>query len=206
MQTTASKMHSSWVGAGIAILLLVVVVVTSRTAGSPDMTLDLPPEPEPPCLLAITATSATAYQRPSHESEVFGTLTLHQVTLAAGLTESGWIGFDPGVAQAPNVGLLRLRWLPPETPISFSPGCPEGPATVPTLDAQACYVMSHAATAIYAAPRADAAVVGELHESYAIMQAREGDYLSVDSAAESGGSESVGWVQVSAVDLNGQCN
>ena len=33
---------------------------------------------------------------------------------AQGVTEGGWIGFDPQTAQAGNVGPFRLRWLPPE--------------------------------------------------------------------------------------------
>ena len=30
--------------------------------------------------------------------------------ITEGRTADGWLGFDPGVAQAANVGIFRLRW------------------------------------------------------------------------------------------------
>ena len=59
----------------------------------------------------VTAVEAvTAYMRP--DGEVFATLEAGMSVEAVTRTLDGWYGFDPGIAQAPNQGLDRLRWLP----------------------------------------------------------------------------------------------
>ena len=58
----------------------------------------------------VTAVEAvTAYMRP--DGEVFATLDAGMSVEAVTRTLDGWYGFDPGIAQAPNQGLDRLRWV-----------------------------------------------------------------------------------------------
>lgn len=66
-----------------------------------------------------------AYQESSPIAQVFGTADAGTTVIALARTRDGWLGFDPGVAQAGNVGRARLRWhLPDWSTLTFDPaGC-----------------------------------------------------------------------------------
>lgn len=53
----------------------------------------------------------TVYRLPDSTSDVFGTMLLGESYQALARTADGWIGFDPGIAQAGNVGLAHHRWV-----------------------------------------------------------------------------------------------
>jgi hypothetical protein len=53
----------------------------------------------------------TVYRLPDGSSGVFGTMPSGETYEVLAQTADGWVGFDPGVAQAPNVGLARHRWI-----------------------------------------------------------------------------------------------
>jgi hypothetical protein len=67
-------------------------------------------EVDQPCGFRATR-DMTAYYQPSEDAVVFGTMTTDAGAYAEARTPDGWLGFDPGVAQAGNVGLDRLRWV-----------------------------------------------------------------------------------------------
>ena len=67
-------------------------------------------EPAVTCVLRAE-TELQVYMRPGSGSDVFGLLAAGETVLAEARTAEGWLGFDPGVAQAANVGVLRLRWV-----------------------------------------------------------------------------------------------
>ncbi len=77
------------------------------------------------CILTMTEPTL-AYRHPDM-TQVFGTLAAGESVEATARNVLGWYGFDPGIAQAGNVGLDRLRWLPAGTAaghsIKASPGC-----------------------------------------------------------------------------------
>jgi hypothetical protein len=50
------------------------------------------------------------YNQPSIDRGQWGTLTYGSWSNVVGRTSDGWYAIDPGVAQAPNVGIYRLRW------------------------------------------------------------------------------------------------
>lgn len=81
----------------------------------------------------------TAYRESSPLAEVFGTADAGTSVMALARTKDGWLGFDPGVAQAGNVGRARLRWyLPDWSTLTFEPaGC----------EKQLPYVLSYAGIA-----------------------------------------------------------
>ncbi len=56
-------------------------------------------------------TALTVYRLPNASSDVFGTLPAGETHEVLARTANGWIGFDPGVAQAGNTGLARHRWV-----------------------------------------------------------------------------------------------
>ena len=53
----------------------------------------------------------TVYRLPDPASDVFGTLPAGETHEVLAYTANGFVGFDPGIAQASNVGLARLRWV-----------------------------------------------------------------------------------------------
>ncbi|HID50602.1 MAG TPA: hypothetical protein EYP41_01015, partial [Anaerolineae bacterium] len=49
--------------------------------------------------------SLTAYRLPDSAADVFGVISTGESFEALARTAEGWVGFDPGVAQAGNIGL-----------------------------------------------------------------------------------------------------
>jgi hypothetical protein len=85
----------------IAITILVIVVALLLAGCTP------PPES---CIMTAN-TSVTAYRLPDTSSDVFGTMPSGESFEVLARTADGWLGFDPGVAQAANIGLARHRWV-----------------------------------------------------------------------------------------------
>lgn len=56
-------------------------------------------------------TPLTVYRLPDSTSDVFGTMSAGETHEALARTAEGWVGFDPGVAQAGNIGLAHHRWF-----------------------------------------------------------------------------------------------
>ena len=62
------------------------------------------------CLL-ISLDSIPVFQRPDSCAAVWSMLAAFEGVVLSGRTVDGWLGFDPGVAQAANIGSFRLRWI-----------------------------------------------------------------------------------------------
>ena len=77
------------------------------------------PTPEP-CTFTANM-PVTAYRLPDSSSDVFGTMSTGDIFEVLARTADGWFGFDPGVAQAGNVGLARHRWV--QTNVTLSSSC-----------------------------------------------------------------------------------
>ena len=71
----------------------------------------------------VANSDVTLYNRPNTASGEFGTLAAGETAVMTGQTADGWLGFDPGVAQAANVGIFRLRWVAPDSDVMQSGGC-----------------------------------------------------------------------------------
>ncbi len=82
-------------------------------------------------LLAITISSVSAspaafesldsldvYSRPNSRSEIWSQLLPGESVTLEVITASGWLGFEPGVAQAANTCSFRYRWLPPDSSVA----------------------------------------------------------------------------------------
>jgi hypothetical protein len=96
-----------------------VIGTMTRSAGcdSVPIVVALPPTavpPSGPCVLTMTI-NTVAYSQPNF-SNVFATLSPGESFEATARTIDGWYGFDPGIAQAGNSGLARLRWVPAGSP------------------------------------------------------------------------------------------
>lgn len=76
--------------------------------------------PQGPCEVTGT-TDLTVYRLPIVGSDIFGTLPAGETHEVLARTADGWIGFDPGIAQAGNTGLARHRWI--QLNATLSPFC-----------------------------------------------------------------------------------
>jgi hypothetical protein len=79
----------------------------------------IPSTPEGPCSFTSNA-SLTIYRLPDSTSDVFGTMSAGETHEALARTAEGWVGFDPGFAQAGNIGLAHHRWFLTNASLSTS--------------------------------------------------------------------------------------
>jgi hypothetical protein len=78
------------------------------------------------CMMTLPAGQEfTIYYQPTATSTVFSTLSDGVEAMALARTSDGWVGFDPGVAQADNTGMDRLRWVDvgPDLIVLNGPAC-----------------------------------------------------------------------------------
>ncbi|MCK5841837.1 MAG: hypothetical protein KAH31_06705 [Candidatus Sabulitectum sp.] len=108
-------------------------------------------------LIAFLTTSAVAvsftseettdtFTRPDPDSDIWAELLPGEGVSLEVRTESGWLGFDPGVAQAANTCSFRYRWLPPGTATVSVEGLPV--VWAPSL--YVSYAMTQVETPVYA--------------------------------------------------------
>jgi hypothetical protein len=178
------------------------VVATNPAAPTPGATLTAVA-----CIL--TANSDTPiYDRPAAGSSQFGILSAGQQVTASGQTASGWLGFGPGVAQAANVGIFRLRWLAPGSKVRQSGDCGALPEFA-AVSATTCYEMAMADTPVYAQPSTTASVIATLPagEYAAVAGKNAQDWLKLDLSDGSLAGEhrgQTGWIAPEAANFNGQ--
>lgn len=82
-----------------------------------------------------TNAEMTAYRLPDASSDVFGTMGAGETYEALARTADGWLGFDPGIAQAGNPGLAHHRWV--QDPVTVSPSCLDSVPLVTLADVEA---------------------------------------------------------------------
>jgi hypothetical protein len=109
----------------IAVALIAVGIV---------LTACTPPVSSEPCMFTLND-SATAYRLPDNTSDVFGTASSGETFEALARTADGWLGFDPGVAQAGNIGLAHHRWI--QLNATVSPSCLESVSLVTLQEVEA---------------------------------------------------------------------
>lgn len=211
------------------LVVLALAACTATPTPSPTATPPLPtetpvpptptPTPAPPTETPVpptntpTATAClfsadsgvTVYNRPSTAAEVFGTFPAGEELPVAGRTADGWIGFEPGVAQAGNFGIFRLRWVQ-ESAVRLSGSCADLPVLVgppPGI----CFTMSPANTPVYAETDTASAVVATLgKDDYAQVTGRSADnWYRVDLSVGSLGTTETGWLPDVSINLNGPC-
>jgi hypothetical protein len=163
------------------------------------------PTPSPCTLSAVS--DVPAYFRPSTESNVFGTLSAGMSVEALARTADGWIGFDPGVAQAANTGVFRLRWVEESSDIALEGAC-AGLPVVEGPPAGFCFIMPMGDTPVYEeADAASSLVVTLTTEEYAAVTGRTlDDWYRVDLAIGNTSSNRAGWIAGSEINLNGPCD
>ncbi len=157
----------------LAVLLLALTGCRVETPGGPaavapgdtllaDPGAPMPPDtlaaaqPEAGCML-VAQDSVTLYARPSVAAVRFGVLAPGDSVRASGRAP-GFVGIDPGTAQAANVGPFRLRYASSDASFALRGACDALPAQ-PRVDPVACYLMALGAVRLHARPDTAAAVV-----------------------------------------------
>src|SRR3990172_13443631 len=92
------------------------------------------------------------YTRPSPAADEFGVLSAGMGVTITGLRSDGWVGFDPGVAQAAHIGVFRLRWIPAGAELSFTGDCASLPVEPWVPEAGVCYQMSMEPVDVFPVP------------------------------------------------------
>ena len=146
-----------------------------------------------------------AYRRPSTEAAEFGIMIHKAGAFALGITEGGWVGFDPGVAQAANVGLFRLRWVPPDQYMLEGP-CDDLPLLIGPPPG-VCFMVPMNDVFVYVAPDTASAVAAAMVPGdYAAVTGKSGqDWYRLDLSLGNLNSEGVGWYPARYANINGPC-
>jgi hypothetical protein len=185
---------------------------------TPSPTATLPAPTAAPAAESDTAASGSCwlvaideivvYQRPSLDGAVFATLPAGDQVIVSGITEDGWIGFDPGVAQAANVGPFRLRWVQDENgALTLEGMCDDLPIVVGP-PAGVCFTMSMFDIPVYAGADPSTEVIATMRPGdYAEVKGRTADnWIEVDLSVGSMELDLVGWIEGEAVNFNGPCD
>jgi hypothetical protein len=143
--------------------------------------------------------------RPNSD-ERFGELDPGLPITVVARSKDGWLGFDPGVAQAANVGPFRLRWVRPSDVVTR--GNCRDVATVWTPEPHTCFEMAMEPVVVREAPRPDAKSIAVLHpgEFASIVGVQGGPWAKVDLSHGNTGSSAVGFIPANALNVNGNCN
>jgi hypothetical protein len=157
------------------------------------------------CELVANA-QTTVYQRPSLDAEVFGTLSPGDRVAVGATTADGWIGFDPGTAQAANVGVFRLRWVQPGDAISLEGTCQDLPVVVGP-PAGVCFTMAMEDIPVYSEPDASSALLVTMHSGdYAQVVSSAGAWFQIDLSVGNLAQNQMGWISSQYVNFNGPCD
>ena len=175
------------------------VIPTRTTVGQS------PTPPTGPCEI-VAESEAIAYTRPSPNALVFGSMSPGFRVLAEGRTADGWLGFEPGVAQAANVGVFRLRWVEESSDVWLEGACGDLPELAGP-PAGVCFTMPMNEVDVYAEPKVSSQVVITMMmgDYAAVIGSTADEWARVDLSVGNTGLEVSGWVQGSTLNLNGPC-
>lgn len=151
--------------------------------------------------------SVTIYSRPATSADVFSTQGAGFSTQITAKTADGWLGFEPGVAQAANIGPFRLRWIPPDAGTT-SGDCDSLPV-VWAPPPGVCFDMPMESTPVYASPDASSQVLTtlEVEQFAAVLGLTETqDWAQVDLSQGNTGLAVTGWVDATTLNMNGPCD
>lgn len=147
---------------------------------------------------------AIIYSLPIAATSHFGQLAKGEKVTLAVRTATGWVGFDPGTAQAANVGIFRLRWV--RTADAFgadSADCAHLPVVV--APSAGCVLMADHPIAVRARPAASAVLLSTIPMgSYARIRPQTNavkGWITIDLP----GQTTPGYVAEADINLTGPC-
>ena len=162
--------------------------------------------PPGPCEI-VADEEVIVYQRPSLDADIFGTMDAGLRVLAEGRTADGWLGFEPGVAQAANVGIFRLRWVDGSSGVHLEGECDGLPELVgPPVGV--CFTMPMEEVHVYAEPDLSSGALATMtYGDYAAVTGGGGEgWAKLDLSLGNIGLDVAGWIQEITLNLNGPCD
>lgn len=156
-----------------------------------------------PCQLT-TIEDSVVYTRPRVQSELFATLAADTTVILNAQTVTGWLGFEPGMAQAANTGVFRYRWFPPNGAYILSESCDNLPLVV-AVQSNQCYTMPQSAVSVHEEADATSPLIATLPAgtSFAAVIERVDGWAKVDLMDSSLFLSEMGWISADALNLNG---
>jgi hypothetical protein len=144
------------------------------------------------------------FMRPRSD-ERFGELTAGMGVRITARSTNDWLGFDPAVAQAANVGPFRLRWLDPGS-VKLHGDC-AALQKVWAPEPHTCFEMAMEDVTVRAAPSEGASAVAVLHPGeFAALVAQSGSgWFRAELGRGNTGSAASGWISEAQVNANGDC-
>ncbi|MBD3277317.1 MAG: hypothetical protein GF388_03370 [Candidatus Aegiribacteria sp.] len=132
-----------------------------------------------------------------------GKLAPRTRVVISGKTDTGWLGFDPGVAQAGNTGSFRLRWINAAARHVLDGELAEVPVVWGPLPG-ITYAMTGSAEPLFARPDSSAEVVDSIASSSAAgVIAKTEDWYLVDLSEGPEDRAVQGWISSIAVSVSG---
>jgi len=166
------------------------------------------PTPAGPCQIVSADPGAIAYTRPSTEAQEFADMANADFPTDVGArTADGWLGFDPHVAQAANIGVFRFRWVQ-ESQVTTTGNCAGVPEVVGPLP-DVCYFQPMGDTPVYTLADNTSAVITTMAAGqYAqiLGQTAAGDWVKIDLNVGNTGINQQGWVEEASLNVNGPCD
>ena len=159
-----------------------------------------------PCSI-VAQGDVTVYSRPSSNAAVFGSMASGFHVIPEGRTEDGWLGFDPGVAQAANVGIFRLRWIEESSDIELEGTCEDLPE-LKGPPAGVCFTMPMDGVHVYTEADVSSEGIATMRwgDYAAVTGKTKLDWARVDLSVGNVGLDLAGWVQGVTLNLNGPCD
>lgn len=187
-------------------LVSLIITVISMYPGacalssSSFMYSQLPDENE--CIL-ICLDSMNVLTRPDSSAMFIIRLAPGDKVVLSGRTIDGWFGFDPGVAQAVNIGSFRLRWISGDERYAIDGEL----SSVPVVwgpRAGIAYAMIYESSPLYSEPDSNSAVVDSVPSSSAAgIVLRTEDWYLLDLSIGSLGRDAEGWIEAMDVSVSG---
>jgi hypothetical protein len=173
---------------------------------TPVVGLPVLPTGSGPCV-ATSQESVITYTRPSYMAAGFSTEALSPPVVVESRTIDNWLGFNPQVAQAANIGIFRMRWIPPDAIIELSGDCVGVPVAEWVPEADICYEMVMSPVDVHAAADATSAVVAPLNvgDFAAVVGKTANGWLQVDGA-QANAPAAVGYIPEAEANFSGDCS
>jgi hypothetical protein len=155
-----------------------------------------------PCTFVLLD-DITAPHEPRHGDVYAEALLAGATDEAVARTTDDWVGFEPGIPQALNVGIFRLLWLDPAAPVDYTGGCDQLPIVTYPFEPLCAAVPFYDSTAlIYAGPGTGFEPIAELATFgwIEIVDWPLSDWWLVDLANSSLGASGTGWLPVESAD------
>jgi len=162
-------------------------------------------EPTGPCMI-VSSKGLTVYSRPNTAAQEFGSLGSGMEIEATAQTADDWWGFDPGVAQAANMGVFRYRWIEDGPSLTKTGAC----STLPVVVGPApgvCFMMPMGDVPVLTEPSETAELLTTITAGdYAAVNGRTADdWIRLDLGVGNLEIEGIGWMEASFLNMNGPC-